>query len=255
MIRFEGFGHDYGEGVVLEGIDLELVPGAITVVCGPNAAGETTMLRSAAGLITPSRGRIRIDGEPIESMPVGRRARRLAFMSQRFECASGFSVRRVLELGRVMVGRDRTTIERVIDELELHELLDRGIAALSVGQSQRVALARALVQCPGDGVLILDEPLAALDPRWASRTCDLLRQRADAGMTILLSVHELAIAARLADHVLLVARGGVVAHGAVEAVLEPAHLEAAYGVPFELLEAADGTRVPVACGSESSNPL
>ncbi len=253
MIRFEGFGHDYGEGVVLEGIDLELAPGGISVVCGPNAAGKTTMLRSAAGLITPTHGRILFDGVPIESIPVGRRARRLAFMSQRFECASGFTVRRVLELGRVMLGRDQAAIERVVAELDLHDLMDRGIAALSVGQNQRVALARALVQCPPDGVLILDEPLAALDPRWASRTSDLLRARARAGMTILLSVHELAIAARLADHVLLVARGGVVGHGTVEEVLEPGHLEAAYGVPFELLQTADGTRIPLASGTDRSD--
>jgi iron complex transport system ATP-binding protein len=246
MIRFDRFGHDYGNGLVLDGVDITIEPGCISTVCGPNAAGKTTLLRSAAALIEPTRGRVLLDDRPIGSIPVGQRARRLAFMSQRFECASGFSVRRVLELARVMVGRDQAGLDRVVKALELGPLLERGIGELSVGQCQRVALGRALAQCPPDGLLVLDEPLAALDPRWALRTCELLRRRAEAGATILLSVHELSTAARLADRVLLVAQGQLLAHGAAWDVLQPAALEAAYGIPFELLEAADGTMVPIA---------
>ena len=250
MIRFEDFGHDYGRGAVLRGIHLDVAKGAINVVCGPNAAGKTTMLRSAAGLITPTEGRVLISGMPVDSIPAGRRARMLAFMSQRFDCATGFSVRRVLELGGVMVGRAPSVIREVAGELELEDLMGTPVAELSVGQGQRVALARALVQSAADGLLVLDEPLAALDPRWAAMTAALLRSRREGGMTVLLSVHELAAAARLADRILLLSGGSVVAHGPVGEVLVPDRLEEAYGVPFELLRSADGTMVPVARDSQ-----
>ena len=255
MIGLEAITHDYGRGRVLDGIDLAFVRGCVTSICGPNAAGKTTMLRIAAGLLVPSTGRVLLDGTPIGGIPAGRRARRLAFMSQRFECVSGFSVRRVLELARVLVGRDPVALDRVIAELELEPILTRSIGALSVGQCQRVALARALAQLPSDGVLILDEPLAALDPRWQQRASECLRKRAGEGATVLLSVHELPVAARLAQRVVLLADGSLVAEGPSEAVLRPEPLQAAYEMPFELLTANDGTLIPVPSSDRSADTL
>ena len=249
MIRFEGIGHDYGKGTVLEGIDLDVERGHVSVVCGPNAAGKTTLLRISAGLLAPTQGRVLLEGVPSDSIRAGARARRLSFMSQRFECASGFSVRRVLELARVMVGRNAAALASVIDALELGDLLDRGLDELSSGQNQRVALARALAQAPPDGFIVLDEPLAALDPRWALVACQLLSARARAGAAVLLTVHELPAAARLADQVVLLGDGRLVASGTPVDVLAPDRLERAYGIRFELLEADDGSCVPVAAGS------
>jgi iron complex transport system ATP-binding protein len=242
MIRLEGITHHYDRVRVLHGIDLGFEVGQVSAVCGPNAAGKTTLLRIAAGLLKPSGGRVILEDRPIAQVPPGRRA----FMSQRFDCASGFSVRRILELARVLIGRDHASLDRVIEAFELDALLDRGVGGLSVGQCQRVALARALAQVPHDGVVILDEPLAALDPRWARRAADILRQRAAEGATILLSVHELPVAARLADHVVLLSDGGLVANGPVETVFTTQLLERAYGIPFELLIAGDGSRIPIA---------
>ena len=238
--------HDYGRGCVLDDIDLVFEAGRVSTVCGPNAAGKTTLLRIAAGLLEPTGGAVTLESHPLSRLPAGRRARRLAFMSQRFDCASGFSVHRILELARVLIGRDQASLDRVIEAFELDALLDRGIGGLSVGQCQRVALARALAQVPRDGVVILDEPLAALDPRWARRAADLLKERAREGATILLSVHELPVAARLADHVTLLSDGGLVAEGSVDTVFTTPMLERAYGIPFELLVAGDGSRIPIA---------
>ena len=246
VIRLEGINHRYDRASVLRDIDLGFEAGRVSAVCGPNAAGKTTLLRIAAGLLEPSGGTVRLDDQPIAQVPPSRRARRLAFMSQRFDCASGFSVRRILELARVLIGRDHASLDRVIEAFELDALLDRGVGGLSVGQCQRVALARALAQVPPDGVVILDEPLAALDPRWARRAADILRQRAAEGATILLSVHELPVAARLADHVVLLSDGGLVANGPVDAVFTTEVLERAYGIPFELLVAGDGSLIPIA---------
>jgi len=245
MIRLEGIEHDYGRGAVVTGIDHVFSTGRVTAICGPNAAGKTTLLRIAAGLLAPSRGTVRLGDRDLRGLQAGARARRIAFMSQRFDCASGFPVRRILELARVMVGRDAAAISMVVDALGLEPLLDRGIAELSVGQCQRVALARTLAQCPGDGVIVLDEPLAALDPRWAHEASRLLQRRARGGATVLLSVHELAMAARLAEEVLLVGDRRLVASGPTDEVLSVERLEAAYGIPFERLVSGDGTLIPI----------
>lgn len=255
VIELHRIGHDYGRGPVLEGIDLAFATGAVTAVCGPNAAGKTTLLRIASGLLSPGSGEVRLEGTTLGSFAPIERARRIAHMSQRFECASGFPVRRVLELARVLVGRAPEAIDRVIDELELEPLLERGVGTLSVGQAQRVALARALAQLPADGVLLLDEPLAALDPRWQRIATTRLAERARAGATIILSVHELPTAAGVADRVALLADGGLVAEGPAGEVLVPDRLARAYGVPFELLRSADGTPIPIASPGAGADTL
>ena len=246
MIRLESIEHDFGSGRVLESITTKVLPGRVTVLCGPNAAGKTTLLRIAAGLLAASCGRVLLDDVDLATLSTARRARKMAFMPQRFECASGFSVRRVLELARVVVGRDQAAVDRVIEEFELGELLERSVGTLSVGQCQRVALARVLAQGSASNVILLDEPLSALDPRWEVEASEIVRARARAGATVLLSVHALASAGRLADDVLLLARGRLTASGSAEEVLDPETLEAAFAVEFELVESQEGFRLPVA---------
>lgn len=245
MIRFEGVMHDFGRGRVLDGITAELRPGSVSVLCGPNAAGKTTLLRIGAGLLDATGGRVHLDGSELSARSASDRARMLGFMPQRFECTSGFSVRRVLELARVLIGRKQAVLDRVIAELDLEDLLERSVISLSVGQAQRVALARVLAQVPAPGTVLLDEPLSALDPHWEARVADLLRARAAEGATVLLSVHALATAGMIADDVLLLAEGRLVARGPVAEVLEPATLESAYGIPFELVRTATGAVLPV----------
>ena len=104
MIELTKVTHDYGRGCVLDDIDLVFEAGRVSTVCGPNAAGKTTLLRIAAGLLEPTGGAVTLESHPLSRLPAGRRARRLAFMSQRFDCASGFSVHRILELARACVG-------------------------------------------------------------------------------------------------------------------------------------------------------
>ena len=250
MIRFEAIHHDFGRGEVLKGIDVAVQPGHVTALCGPNAAGKTTLLRLGAGLLEPTGGRVYLGDEELKTISLTARARLLGFMPQRFECTSGFCVRRVLDLARVMTGRHQAAVERVIDEFDLADLLDRSVGKLSVGQCQRVALARVLAQVPEDGIVLLDEPLSALDPHWANRASEVLRQRASDGATVVLSVHALDAAARLADDLLLLAEGGLAASGSAKEVLDPAILEAVFAVEFEVVQSQGGFPVPVPLSSQ-----
>ena len=245
MIRFAHVQHDFGRGLVVQDVDVALAPGKVTVLCGPNAAGKTTLLRIGAGLLTPVGGEVFLNDVAIGSMSGTERARLLGFMPQRFECASGFSVQRVLELAHVMTGRKPKALARVIDEFDLHELCARSIGTLSVGQCQRVALARVLAQIPNDGVVLLDEPFSALDPHWEQRATEVLRARAREGATVALSVHALTTAGRMADDVLLLRQGSLAASGPVEEVLTAETLEGAFGVGFELVLTSDGQRLPI----------
>ena len=245
MIQLESIGHDYGSGVVLEGIDTCIAAGQVTVVCGPNAVGKTTLLRIAAGLLEPTQGRVSLGAQPIAALSPLEQARRRGYMSQRFECSTGFTVRQVLRLAGLAGSTRAGDVEPLLDSLELSSLMKRSVATLSTGQAQRVAFARLLLQCPDDGALILDEPFAALDPRWSSVLGDQLRQRAAAGGTVLLSIHDLGLVGQLADRVLLLAETRVAAHGPVESVLVDEVLAPAYGIGFEVLRSGNGGPIPI----------
>ena len=245
MIRLDSVGHDYGSGAVLEGIDTRIAPGLITVVCGPNAVGKTTLLRIAAGLLEPTTGRVYLGEDSMGSLSAREQARRRGFMSQRFDCSTGFTVRQILRLAGLAGTARRDDEERLLDSLELSRLLERSVGTLSTGQAQRVAFARLLLQCPDDGVLILDEPFAALDPRWSSVLADQLRARAASGGTVLVSIHDLGLVGQLADEVLLLADSRVSAHGSVESVLVEEVLARAYGIGFEVLRSGNGGPIPI----------
>lgn len=245
MMRLVSVDHDYGRGPVLQAVSLGVAPGRVTVLCGPNAVGKTTLLRIMAGVLAPTRGTLFLGERSYDDLGARGRARSLAFMSQRFECSSGFSVRRILELARVMIGRDSKSIENVVEALDLEALLPRTLATLSTGQAQRVACARALIQAPLDGVVLLDEPLASLDPAWSERLSALLAHRARQGTTVVVSVHELPVAARLAEDAMLLSSHSGLMHGNAQVVLAPEALEAAFGVPFEMVRTADGAEVPL----------
>lgn len=253
MIRFEQVTHDYGGGAVFRDLEVEVAAGSLTVVCGPNAVGKTTLLRLAAGLLVPTRGRVWLADRPLAEWSLRALSGRRAFMSQRFECATGFTVAHVLELAiptgsRDGVSRDGGTRASVVEALELGPLLRRSVGSLSTGQAQRVAFARLLLQCPADGVLLLDEPFAALDPRWSLVFARMLRERVGQGGTVLVSIHDLGLAGGLAEDVLLLSGEGLAAHGPAAEVLRPEVLESAYHVGFELLQTRTGRSIPVTEG-------
>ena len=228
--------------VLLDDVQVEARPGQITGVLGPNAAGKTTLLRTMVGLIKPDAGDVLLDGRSIFEIRAMDRARRIGFVPQRFRADVPFLVHEVVAMGarRRGVSSCGSEAEKAIESCQLTEQANRPFANLSVGQQQRVVIARALAQIPSPGVLILDEPLAALDLKYASTILGLLRERASAGDTVIMSLHDLGLASSVCDQAWLLDQGRLIDAGDPSIVLNEDQLESVYGARFERLERADG---------------
>ena len=209
----------YGARHVLRGVDLTLEPGGLIALVGPNGAGKSTLLRALAGLIRPTSGSVSLDGADVLGMSRAALASRIAVVPQSFDTLFPFTVREIVGLGRsARLGlfarptvADREAVERAIRDQELADLADRRVDALSGGERQRVVLAMALAQ--EASVLLLDEPTAHLDPSHQRgvllRVGELARTRNVVTFAVL---HDLNLAA-LADRVVVLDDGSVVADG------------------------------------------
>ncbi|MDG2094730.1 MAG: ABC transporter ATP-binding protein [Phycisphaerales bacterium] len=228
--------------VVLDGLNAQAMPGQITGVLGPNAAGKTTLLRTMVGLLKPDAGTVRIDGDDVFGLRAMQRARRIALVPQRFRSDVPFAVHEVVAMGARQRGglEASDAVRAAIEACQLTPQMNRPFTNLSVGQQQRVVIARALAQISSPGVLVLDEPLAALDLKYAATILDLLRERAAAGDTVIMSLHDLGLASAICDQAWLLDQGRLVAAGSPADVLNEAQLESVYGARFERLQRPDG---------------
>jgi ABC-type cobalamin/Fe3+-siderophores transport system ATPase subunit len=230
-----------GAANVLDDVSLSVPAGSIVALLGPNGSGKTTLLRVLAGLAAPARGRVRLDGREIQTFSRRELARRLAVVPQDTHAAFDFTVLDLVLMGRyphlgtfqlegvgdVAVARDALAATGTA------ALETRRLSTLSGGEKQRVVIAAALAQAAS--VLLLDEPTASLDLGYQIEIAALLRGlNRDRGMTMVVSTHDLNLAAAMADTVILLRRGRVLAHGPVDAVLTADHIRALYGVEAEV---------------------
>lgn len=234
-----GITRRFGAIAALDGVDASFPRGSIVAILGPNGAGKSTLLRVLVGALAADQGRVELEGRSLASFSRSERVRRIAYVAQRPLLTSAMTVGEVVELGRYALPRDPRRIEAALIATQLDGERDRIAAQLSIGQQQRVALARALTQVDPDGWLVLDEPLAALDPAHAAMSIALLRQFARSGGGVIATIHDATIAAALADTALLLDRGRVMASGAIDITLVPTVLERLYGVAFTRV-AAEG---------------
>jgi len=222
--------------------------GRLTAVIGPNGAGKSTLLGVAAGLLAPAAGTVTLGGEPLQR--IGRRglARRRAYLPQNPAVDWPISVERVVALGltprlpafgRLPAGLG-AAVDAALARFELAELRERPATELSGGELARVMLARATVGEPE--LLLADEPTAGLDPRHALDAARRLRGLADGGCTVVVALHDLALALRIADDVVAVKNGRVVAAIAAAAV-EEALLQELYEVRASVTRGAGGVTV------------
>lgn len=243
----------YGWRRVLDGVDVGFEAAMLTAIVGPNGAGKSTLLRCLAGLVVPTAGRVTIDGVDLLTLDRASIARRIAVVPQATETIFPFTVREIVALGRTARlgplatprAADVAAVDRALDDLDLRPLADRRIDEVSGGERQRAVLAMALAQ-EGD-VLLLDEPTVHLDPAHQRGTLELIRRLARWRSVAALAVlHDLNLASALADRVIVMDAGRVVADGPPLDVVSAATVAAVFGpglvvgtrdgVPFVLPE-------------------
>ena len=216
----------YGDVTVVEGVDLTLEAGSLVGLVGPNGAGKTTVLQAIQGITQRDAGSIRLAGDALETLSARAVGRRVASVPQETGLSFAFTVRAVVEMGRTPHrGRfegpsasDVDAVESALARTGTAVFADRPITELSGGERSRVLMARALAQ--ETPALLLDEPTASLDVNHAAETMDLLRRLVDGGRAAVAAIHDLEMAARYCDRVVVLANGRVRAAGAPDAVLD-----------------------------------
>jgi iron complex transport system ATP-binding protein len=227
---------------LVAGLDVAVAAGEILVLAGPNGTGKSSLIATLAGDIAPASGRIRLAGRPLAALSVAEQGRLRAVLPQRPSIAFPFPVHEVVAMGLHPHGLSphgamgARCLGRAMEAMELGEMAGRPASALSGGEQQRVHLARALAQAMaglalgGQAAILLDEPTTGLDYRHQSRLEAVLRALAGEGAAILASLHDLSLAARLADRLLLLAHGRAQACGAPDEVLTHARLAHCFGL-------------------------
>jgi iron complex transport system ATP-binding protein len=205
---------------VLKDISLSLVPGHLVALVGPNGAGKTTLLRALAGLV-PFDGAIEVGGDALSSLRLSERARRFAYLPQGHIVHWPLPARDIVALGRYPHGatdparltpKDAEAVVRAMRTADVMEFSERRVTELSGGERSRVALARVFaVEAP---VILADEPTSSLDPRHQIDVMKSLRAAADKGALVIVVTHDLGLAARFSDTVLVLSRGRLVSQGA-----------------------------------------
>lgn len=229
-----------GQRAVLEDLSFSLKAGEKVGLIGPNGAGKSTLLRVLAGLLPPNKGEALLDEKPLKSWPRRDLAKAIAYLPQTSEAHWNLSVRALVSLGRLPYrgpfggesADDQAAIERALRAADLLGFAERAVKELSGGERARVLLARCLAGEPR--FLLADEPAAGLDPAHQLDLMGELQSLTAKSVGVLSVLHDLTLAARFCERLVLIAKGRVIAQGSPSEVLSEANLAAAYGVSTTL---------------------
>lgn len=222
---------------VLRGLDLDASPGSVLGLIGPNGAGKTTLLAALAGILTIDSGSITVAGVPLDNLSARRHSRMVSLMPQDTSITFDTTVRSLVEVGRhphrrrftaLDPARDRLLVDDALDRTGLTSLAEHSVLTLSGGQRQLAHVARTIAQ--DTPVVLMDEPVSALDLAHQIRIFDVIHEISRSGRTVVLVLHDLTQASRYCDELLLLNNGEVHSHGTPQDVLTPHHLASVYGV-------------------------
>lgn len=236
---------------ILSDVSIEIPEGRVTALIGPNGSGKSTLLRCMAGLIDTPPGAIALGRQPLHALPRREIARRLAFLPQTPILPEGITVRRLVERGRTpylgtfspMTAQDRAAVEAALARTALTDLSERPAARLSGGQRQRAFIAMTLAQ--NTPVMLLDEPTTYLDLPHQVEILKLMQSlNRSEGQTIVMVLHDLALACRYADHIIGLKAGRTAFAGPPQEAATTASLSCLFDAPLRVLR-IDGEPAPV----------
>src|SRR5699024_8765592 len=250
----------YGERTVVEGLDLDLLPGRVTAIVGANASGKSTLLRSMSRLLTPRRGQVLLDGQQVHRLPAKQLARVLGLLPQSPLTPEGITVADLVGRGRHphqgifsrWSAADDEAVAAALDTTGTAELAERPVDERSGGQRQRVWIAMALAQ--GTDLLLLDEPTTFLDVNHQVEVLDLLADlNRERGITLVMVLHDLNLAARYSDRLVMIAGGAVAASGDPSEVLTEQRVREVFGLDSRIIiDPVSGTPLMLPIGRHRS---
>ncbi|RYY91958.1 MAG: ABC transporter ATP-binding protein [Comamonadaceae bacterium] len=231
VLALDGLRVQAGGRTLLDGVSLQVPPRGLLGIVGPNGAGKSSLLRAALDLLPLQAGQVQLDGRALAQWTPRERAARIGYVPQQAHSHWDLTVQELLSLQRP---RHADWLPQLIEACELDALLGRRFATLSGGEKARASLARALVHEPA--LLLADEPAAHLDIPHHHRLMAMLRAQS-ASRAVVVVLHDLHVASRHCDRLVLMAEGRVLADGTPAQVLEPARLQQAFGAPVSVHEA------------------
>jgi iron complex transport system ATP-binding protein len=231
---------------ILSQVSLRAQAGEFVAIIGPNGAGKSTLLSAMAGLLRPDSGRVLLDEHEIRLMPGTALARRRSYLPQSPRCEWALPVYRLIALGLTPVlpafggfsAADQERVDRVLRECDLTERSKQAVTTLSGGELARAMLARALVSDPD--VLLVDEPIAGLDPRHALDCMTRLKASAQSGKLVIAALHDLTLAARYATRIVAMRGGQICADGPPREVLTAQQMQTVFSVDARINEGSGG---------------
>ena len=248
MIELKDISFGYSGNGVLRGVTVAFPAGRFTALLGPNGAGKSTMLRICGGELVPDKGSAFFDGRDLRKWKARDLARRRAVLPQDSLLEFPFTVEEVVMLGRAPhidgseKPEDVEIVRKALEMTGMESFAGRDYTSLSGGERQRVQMARVLSQAWArkDTALLLDEPVASLDPEHQHRTLSIARDWARSGASVVAILHDVNLALRYADDAVVLDRGTVAASGPVREVLTPDLVERVFAVRAELFQGRDG---------------
>jgi iron complex transport system ATP-binding protein len=250
-LSFDDVGARYGDRKALDGVTAYFAAGHVTGLVGPNGAGKTTLLRTALGFLKAERGCVQVLGTALGDWSREVLARRVAYLPQSAQAHWPIAARRLVALGRMphraalapLTQDDEAAIDAALSRCDARQFAARRMDELSAGERARVLLARALAtRAP---ILLVDEPAAHLDPAHQLQLMELLREEAARGVAVIVTLHDLSLASRFCDEIVVLKSGRVMAQGSPEIALSEATLADTFGISAVRMTAPGGAAAPI----------
>ena len=242
VIAVNGLSAGYQNKSILNNVSFSVKRGEMIGIIGPNGAGKSTLLKTIRGLLPKQNGSIVLFETDIDALSERDFARNVAYLQQHVDVSFGYTGKELVMAGRYPYlewwqgesADDETVVRQCMEYTGVWDLADTSVEQVSGGQKQRILLAKVLAQ--KTPILFLDEPTTGLDIVYQEEIFRFCKTLCEAGKTVVMVAHELNLAAKFCNRLLLVANGGILADGSPEEVLDAGHLSIAYNVPVKVIK-------------------